>query len=50
MQEPTGKIQRLLKVQARLRSDWELRNEKLIKLAKSLAIENDAATKFKLEN
>jgi hypothetical protein len=50
MQEPTGKIQRLLKVQTRLRSEWELRNEKLLKLAKSLAIENDAATKFKLEN
>nr|WP_309735664.1 hypothetical protein [Chamaesiphon sp. OTE_75_metabat_556] len=50
MQEPTGQIQRLLKVQARLRSDWELRHEKLIKLAKSLAIKNDAATKFKLEN
>jgi hypothetical protein len=50
MQEPTGKIQRLLKVQARLRSAWELRNEKLTELAKSLAIENDPATKFKLEN
>jgi hypothetical protein len=50
MQESIGKIQRLLKVQTRLRSAWELRNEKLIKLAKSLAIENDAATKFKLEN
>jgi hypothetical protein len=50
MQEPTGKIQRLVKVRDRLRSDWELRHEKLIKLAKSLAIENDVATKFKLEN
>jgi uncharacterized protein YjbI with pentapeptide repeats len=49
MQEPTGKIQRLLKVQARLRSAWELRNEKLTELAKGLAIENDPATKFKLE-
>ncbi len=49
MPEPTGKIQRLLKVQARLRSAWELRNEKLTELAKSLAIENDPATKFKLE-
>jgi hypothetical protein len=49
MQEPTGKIQRLVKVRDRWRSDWELRNEKLTELAKGLAIENDPATKFKLE-
>ncbi len=49
IQRPTAQQQRQLQEQARLQSEWSLRQEKLGVLRQALAIETDASQQFRLQ-